>query len=71
MERLEGRLQTWSPLLYGFIIISSDIFFLHFSEIAEGIEKATIGAKVTYDVAPPLAGKRHRRAVNAIVGGAN
>jgi hypothetical protein len=66
----EGQIYTWSPLQYGFIIIGEDIFFLHGSEIKEGLDKAAVGARVTFNVAPPLAGKRHPRAINAIVGGA-
>jgi len=65
----EGQIYTWSPLRYGFIIIEKEIFFLHDSEIVEGADRAAIGMKVTFDVAPPLAGKRHPRAVNAIIGG--
>jgi hypothetical protein len=67
--RQEGQIYTWSPLQYGFIIVGQDIFFLHGSEITQGSDKAAIGAKVTFEVAAPLAGKRHRRAVNAVVGG--
>jgi hypothetical protein len=69
VEKREGPIYTWSPLQYGFIIIGSEIFFLHGSEITNGVEKARIGAKVTFEVAPPLAGKTHRRAVNAVIGG--
>jgi hypothetical protein len=69
VERREGRIYPWSPLQYGFIIIGQDIFFLHGSEIEKGLDKAVIGARVEFEVAPPLAGKKHPRAVNAIVGG--
>jgi cold shock CspA family protein len=65
----EGRIYTWSPLQYGFIIIGQEIFFLHGSEI-QNAGKAVIGAKVSFEVAPPLAGKKHPRAINAVIGGA-
>ncbi len=65
----EGRIYTWSLLQYGFIVIGQEIFFLHGSEIIQGADKAAIGAKVEFEVAPPLAGKRHPRAIKAIVGG--
>jgi 'Cold-shock' DNA-binding domain len=66
----EGRIYTWSPLQYGFIIIGQDIFFLHGSEITQNADKAGVGAKVSFEVAPPLAGKKHPRAINAVIGGA-
>ena len=65
----EGRIYTWSPLQYGYIIIGQEIFFLHGSELQNPGE-AVIGAKVSFDVAPPLAGKKHPRAINAVIGGA-
>ena len=66
----EGYIYTWSPLQYGFIVIGQEIFFLHSSEIIQGVDRARIGAKVEFEIAPPLPGKQHPRAVNAIVGGA-
>ena len=65
----EGRIYTWSPLQYGFIIIGQEIFFLHGSELQNPGE-AVIGAKVSFEVAPPLAGKKYPRAINAVIGGA-
>ena len=65
----EGRIYTWSPLQYGYIIIGQEIFFLHGSEIQNAGE-AVIGARVSFEVAPPLAGKKYPRAINAVIGGA-
>jgi hypothetical protein len=66
----KGYIYTWSPLQYGFIVIGREIFFLHGSEIIQGADKARTGAEVEFAVAPPLPGKQHPRAVNAVVGGA-
>jgi hypothetical protein len=67
----EGQIYTWSLLQYGFVVVGQEVFFLHSLEIIQGADKTVIGAKVIFDVAPPLPGKRYQRAVNAIVGGIN
>ncbi len=68
MER-EGYIYSWSPFQHGFIVIGKEIFFLHGTEIIKNADKARTGAKVSFDVAPPLAGKKYPRAVNAVIGG--
>jgi len=69
VEKREGYIYNWSPLKWGFVIIGQEAFFLHGSEIIQGADKARIGAKVEFEVAPPLPGKQHPRAINVIVGG--
>jgi hypothetical protein len=66
----QGYIYTWSPLQYGFIVIGQEVFFLHVSEILQNADNARVGAEVVFEVAPPLPGKQHPRAVKAIVGGA-
>jgi len=66
-----GQLQNWNPLGYGFVFLrTGEIYFLHGSEVVEGLDKARVGAMVTFDHADPLVGKKHPRAINAVVGGA-
>jgi hypothetical protein len=65
----EGYITTWSPLQYGFVVINQEVFFLHWSEIKEGADKAVAGAKVKFEVAPALPGKRYPKAINVVVGG--
>ena len=65
--RKKGQLHTWSPLQYGFVIIGKEIFFLHGTAVVSGLENASVGAWVEFDVSEPMAGKRYPRAVNATV----
>jgi len=67
----KGLIYTWSLLQYGFIVDGKEIFFLHGSEILEGAEKATVGAKVEFEVGPPFPGKKYPKALKVVVGGTN
>jgi hypothetical protein len=65
-----GEIYTWSLLGYGYILANrKDLYFLHSSEIKEGMDLVAIKQSVVFDVAPALPGKKHPRAINAVVGG--
>jgi len=65
-----GEIYSWSLLGYGFVLVDrKDLYFLHESNIKEGADKVAVRQRVEFEVAPPLAGKKYSRAVNAIVGG--
>jgi cold shock CspA family protein len=65
-----GEIYTWSLLGYGFVLVNrKDLYFLHESAIKQGADKIAIGERVEFEVAPPLVGKKHPRAVDATVGG--
>lgn len=70
MEReKKGFIYSWSPLQNGFVITpGKEIFFLHFTAIVQGADRAEIGQPVEFDVAPARPGKRYCRAVNAVIG---
>ena len=45
-----------------------DIYFLHKSDVRKGRERISVGVLVNFDSAPPFPGKKHPRAINAVVG---
>ena len=66
-----GEIYTWSLLGYGYVLANkNELYFLHHSAIKEGMDLVAIKQPVVFDVAPALPGKKHLRAINAIVGGA-
>jgi hypothetical protein len=65
-----GQIYTWSLLGWGFVVVNGkDLYFLHSSEIKEGMDKITIKQWVKFDAAPAMPGKKYPRATNAVVGG--
>ena len=68
---MEGQIYIWSLLGYGYVLANGkDLYFLHHSAIKQGADLVAARQWVSFDVAPPLPGKKYPRAVNAIVGGA-
>jgi hypothetical protein len=68
---MNGQIYTWSLLGYGFVLANKkDLYFLHHSDIKEGMDLVAQWQPVTFDTAPPLPGKKHPRAINAVIGGA-
>ena len=68
---MNGQIYTWSLLGYGFVLANKkDLYFLHHSDIKEGMELVAQWQPVKFDTAPPLPGKKHPRATNAVIGGA-
>jgi hypothetical protein len=66
-----GEIYTWSLLGYGFVLADKkDLYFLHYSDIKEGMDLVALKQPVVFDIAPALPGKKYPRAINAIVGGA-
>jgi hypothetical protein len=66
-----GEIYTWSLLGYGFVLANKkDLYFLHHSDIKEGMDLVAIKQPVVFDTDPALTGKKYPRAINAIVGGA-
>ena len=45
-----------------------DIYFMHKSDVRKGKERISVGVPVQFDTAPPFPGKKHPRAINAVVG---
>jgi len=67
---MNGQIYTWSLLGYGFVLANKkDLYFLHHSDIKEGMELVAQWQPVKFDAAPPLPGKKHPRAINAVIGG--
>jgi hypothetical protein len=65
-----GEIYTWSLLGYGFVLVDGkEIYFLHQDGIKQGGDKVAVRQRVEFEVAPPLAGKKYPRAINAVVGG--
>jgi hypothetical protein len=66
-----GEIYTWSLLGYGFVLANKkDLYFLHHSDIKEGLDLVAIKQQVVFDTAPALPRKKHPRAINAVIGGA-
>jgi cold shock CspA family protein len=64
-----GQIYTWSLLGYGFVLADKkDLYFLHYSDIKEGMDLVAVRQPITFDVAPALPGKKYPRAINAVVG---
>jgi hypothetical protein len=64
-----GRLRSWSNRGFGIVAVAvNEIYFLHASAIVEfpaGMIDPPLNSIVHFDVAPPVNGGKHHRAVNA------
>jgi cold shock CspA family protein len=66
---MQGTIYSPTLLGYAFVVANEkDVFFLHYSNIKKGAHLIAVGQTVTFDVAPPLPGKRYPQAINAVVG---
>jgi hypothetical protein len=65
---MTGQIFSWSLKGWGIIVVGSNLYFLHASEIREGQDKISLKQWVTFTPAPPLPGKKHPRATEAYIG---
>lgn len=68
----KGFILRWDLVGTGFVVTDKkEVFFLHYTDIKQGANLASIGQPIQFNVAPARPGKRFPRAVDAVVGWAD